>query len=600
MCGLVAVMSYTGQSIDRAELLDIRDAMASRGPDGAGFWISENRRVGLGHRRLALVDLSDAGGQPMVSRDGLLRIVFNGEIYNYRELREYLEKRGCVFRSSSDTEVLLNLYAEIGEEMVERLRGMYAFVIWDEKRQHLFAARDPFGIKPLYYAEDSRQIRFASQVKALLKSRGINTTREPAGQVGFLLWGYVPEPFTLYKSIVAFPAGTSLTIKSNGHRSLRQFCSISEELSRLEGKEPSADSDPIAVVRDSIADSVGAHLLADVPVAVFLSAGLDSAVIAGLATEEPTGKIISITLGFEEFRDTENDETAQAEVLAKHFRTDHHVQWYSRNDFETDLEKIMNAMDQPSIDGINTYLVSKAAHSYGIKAALSGVGGDELFGSYPSFRDVPRMTRLLCGRSLTSFGSAFRTLSSPLFDYLAAPKYAGLIQFGGTYAGAYILRRGLFMPWDMSRVIPAEIVSEGWARLAPLDRLEETIGNIESPRMKVSALEISWYMRNQLLRDSDWAGMANSIEIRTPMVDLDVLRSIGPVVHALPKNGKQFLKNIPRNMIPESVAKRRKTGFAVPIHDWLSGAASVGLSRNLSSGLRNWATRLVKEFDLIG
>lgn len=207
MCGIAGIFSYdfSAAPVDSAELLRIRDSMVQRGPDGAGLWMSDDCRAGLAHRRLSIIDLGDSGAQPMASSNGVLQVVFNGEIYNYRELRRQLEANGCQFRSTSDTEVLLHLYSKFGQHMVEHLRGMYAFAIWDASKRGIFMARDPFGIKPLYYADDGKSLRFASQVKALLKSGKVSTEFEPAGHVGFFLWGYVPEPYTLYRGIRALP-----------------------------------------------------------------------------------------------------------------------------------------------------------------------------------------------------------------------------------------------------------------------------------------------------------------------------------------------------------------------------------------------------------
>jgi asparagine synthase (glutamine-hydrolysing) len=231
MCGIAAIFAHSpdAPSVERGELVSIRDRMLSRGPDGAGEWISPDQRVGLAHRRLAIIDLSPTGAQPMASSDGRFVITFNGEIYNYRELRHRLEQGGCQFRSQSDTEVLLHLYAEKGADLVNDLRGMYAFAIWDARERGLFLARDPFGIKPLYYADDGRTIRVASQVKALLQSQHIDTAPEPAGHVGFFVWGSVPEPFTLYRGIRALPAGNTMRIDASGCGGPKSFCSVPED-----------------------------------------------------------------------------------------------------------------------------------------------------------------------------------------------------------------------------------------------------------------------------------------------------------------------------------------------------------------------------------
>jgi asparagine synthase (glutamine-hydrolysing) len=596
MCGIVTLMDYAGARVDRDEVTRIRDAMIARGPDGQGLWISPDARVALGHRRLSLLDLTDAGAQPMANADGSLRIVFNGEIYNYRELRRGLEQEGFRFRSNSDTEVLLHLYSCKGAGMLDELRGMYAFVIWDEPRRHLFIARDPFGIKPLYIADDGRCIRIASQVKALLAGN-VNTSPEPAGQVGFLLWGYVPEPFTLYKSITSFPAGAWMTVDARGACTTGYFCRLRDELARSEeiACAPADDLLLQSKVRAALSDSVKHHLRADVPVAVFLSAGLDSAALTGLATEISERNLSSVTLGFSEYRGTKNDETAYARLVAQRYETDHHTRWFYSGEFESEMPNLVSAMDQPSIDGINTYLVSKAARACGVKAALSGLGGDELFGTYPSFKHVPRMARLFGGGGLAIAGRALCRLAGPLLSRIASPKYAGLLEYGGTFPGAYLLRRGLFLPWEMTCVLPPETVREGWKRLAPMESLADTIAGIKSTRLKISALEMNWYMRNQLLRDADWAGMTHSVEIRVPMVDIRVLRALAPVLAKRPLEGKRVLAEIPRKRLPDELLHRPKTGFAVPIHKWIS-LPEPNPPSTLSRGLRYWALRLAREF----
>jgi len=601
MCGIVAMLDLTGAGIDQNELIRVRDAMATRGPDGRGFWISPDAKVGLAHRRLSLVDLSDAGSQPMASADASLRIVFNGEIYNYRELRRELEEEGFVFRSGSDTEVLLHLYACKGDRMLEGLRGMYAFVIWDVVERKLFVARDPFGIKPLYYTHDGRSVHFASQVKALIAGKTIDTSADPAGRVGFLLFGYVPEPFTLYRKIEAFPAGASMMIDAFGHSTIRYFCRIEDEIASLENSIRKncmiGQRELSAEVRHVLAESVNFHLTADVPVGVFLSAGFDSAALAGLAAERLPGKVQSVTLGFDEYRGTHNDETVYAKLVANRYCTNHSTRWIKQPEFEGDCARIVAEMDQPSIDGINTYFVSKAAHELGLKTALSGLGGDELFGTYPSFRDVPRIVQILSGNPIVKAGRAVRRLVAPIVGRVTSPKYAGLLEYGSTYAGAYLLRRGLFMPWEIDSILPREVAREGWDRLAPLERLNETIAKISSERLKISALEMIWYMRNQLLRDSDWAGMAHSVEIRVPMVDLPVLRALVPRLCNEPLSGKRFLADTPKCGLPKQLLNRPKTGFGVPMKEWMAAVSAKEHPLSLDRGLRGWAQHLAAVFD---
>ena len=525
-------------------------------------------QVGLAHRRLSLLDLSEAGAQPMASADSALQIVFNGEIYNFRELRQRLRNKGFAFRSDSDTEVLLQLYAEKGVNMLHDLRGMYTFVIWDARNRRIFAARDPLGIKPLYYADDGRTLKIASQVKALLCAGTIDTTRDPAGQAGFLLWGSVPEPFTSYRSICALPAGACLVAEPGARSSVRYFCRVEAELAAA----AAGNGAPLSAhatrerLRSAIADSVRRHMVADVPVGVFLSAGLDSTVVTALASEAPGACLRTITLGFEEYRGTANDETIVAEAVAQRFATEHVTRWLKKSEFANDLDRVVAAMDQPSIDGVNTYFVAKVAHAAGLKAALSGIGGDELFGGYPSFTQVPRLAGMLAGRRLEKFGRAMRAVWPPVLDRIISPKYKGLLEYGGTWGGAYLLRRALFMPWEIERILDAEVAHAGWDRLLTELRLEETESGINSPSLKVTALEAVWYMRNQLLRDADWAGMAHSVEIRTPMADLEVMRAVAPVIaHGGLKPRKADLPDLPSRSLPREVIERSKTGFSVPV-----------------------------------
>ncbi len=598
MCGIAAIFVYDSSvpGVDEGELVAIRDRMAARGPDGEGLWLDRSRRIGLGHRRLSIIDVSSAGAQPMLLPEQQLAITFNGEIYNYRELRAGLEKQGRQFRSHCDTEVLLHLYAEHGEAMLDKLRGMFAFALWDGVKQSLFLARDPFGIKPLYWADDGKTLRVASQVKALLAGGHIDTAPEPAGHVGFFLWGHVPDPYTLYRGIRSLPAGHCLMLDRHGRKRLRAFCSIHGLLAEAEanGGKSEMRPPPSGLLASSLRDSIRHHLVADVPVGVFLSSGLDSTTIAALAAEFG-GRLRTITLGFEEYRGTPSDETPLAEEVARHYGTNHQTIWVTRKDFENDLHRLFHAMDQPSTDGVNSYFISRAAAQAGLKVALSGVGGDELFGSYPSFQEIPRaVSRLRPFAACPPLGRAFRAVSAPVLKHLTSPKYAGLLEYGGTYGGAYLLRRGMFMPWELPDILDADLVREGWSELQTLGALQATLADLQSPLLKVSALEMTWYMRNQLLRDTDWASMEHSLEVRTPLVDARLLQALGPMLAAQPRPTKRDMAKTPRSPLPASVLDRPKTGFTVPVRQWLREAfdPSPGKER----GLRGWSREVYSVF----
>ena len=556
MCGITAMFAYRSDAIVRREELEaITARMIPRGPDAGGTWLSDDARVGLGSRRLAIIDLSDEGTQPMFDVERELVIVFNGEIYNYAELRASLERGGARFHSHSDTEVLLQLYRRDGERMVGLLRGMFAFAIWDTRARRMFVARDPYGIKPLYLADDGATIRMASEVKALLAGGAVSDAIDPAGAAGFFLTGSVPEPFTIRRDVRAIEAGTSFFIdEERGMSEPRKYFSIAETLR----SEPS----PLVFLHERLEESVRYHLVADVPVAVFLSAGIDSSAIAQMASKFT--KLHTFTLSFAEF-----SEAPIAERFARELGTTHSTRVVTREEFLGDLPRIFERMDQPTIDGVNTWFVSKAAHERGIKVALSGLGGDELFGGYPSFANVPRIAR---HPQLARLAGAVKR----------HPKARLIGTYGGSYAGAYFLQRGLFLPEELP-----EIAREGLERLQPLRIIEKAMTpDPGTPFGRVAALEASLYMRNQLLRDADWASMAHSVEVRTPLVDAFLLRQLAPLL----VSGKDLKMTFGANL-PPYIRDRKKTGFFVPMQSW-AGLEDDGTPTRM----RSWARRVWEHF----
>lgn len=590
MCGIAGIYAYreSAPPVDEQELLRIREAMIHRGPDGAGLWISPDRRIGLAHRRLSIIDLSEKGAQPMATADGNFRITFNGEIYNYRELRKELEAKGYRFRSNSDTEVLLYLYAEHGAGMLQRLRGMYAFGIWDERKRELFLARDPFGIKPLYFADDGITLRFASQVKALLRGDKIDREADPAGHVGFFVWGAVPEPFTLYRGISQLPAGTWCLLSTRGKSAaVRHFDPRTEILAMQDARCGAPVSEMLARLQEAIRHSVQRHLVSDVPVSAFLSAGLDSAMVTALASDFNAGPLSTVTLGFSEFAGTAEDETNVAKITAQSFGVPHEVSWVKESDFREEISAILSRMDQPSTDGVNTYFVAKFAAERGVKVALSGLGGDEFFGGYPSFSQVPLLAKTLWPfHNMPAIGVWLRRLMAPVLKGMTSPKYASLLEYGGDIAGAYLLRRALYVPWELDDLMDAETVEQGWDRLRTHSMLAASVEGIQNDNMAISTLETAWYMRNQLLRDADWAGMAHSLEIRVPFVDIDVFRSALPLLAQDKAPNKAVIAAQIAPKLPRQILERKKTGFRVPVELWLEHLPG---SKGSGRGLRNWA-----------
>lgn len=590
MCGIAGIFAYreSAPPVDEHELLSIREAMIRRGPDGAGLWVSSDRRIGLAHRRLSIIDISDASNQPLSTPDGRFWISFNGEIYNYAALRSDLVARGHVFRTAGDTEVLLHLYMEYGEDMVTHLRGMFSFAIWDEIRQGLLLARDPFGIKPLYFCDAGGTLRFASQVKALLKSSAIPTGRDSAGIVGFYLWGWIPDPFTSYEAISAVPAGHTMWVARNTAPRIRKYFSLADEyLTHGENPRERTEIDRLYELAEAIRESVRHHLVADVPVGVFLSAGLDSAIIAGHASLISRSPLEAITLGFNEYDNTEIDEVPLATEFARAYGMAHHVSRVTRDDFEAERGLILDAMDQPSVDGVNTYFVSKTAKTAGLKVSLSGLGGDELFGGYPSFQQVPKIVRLFgFGKRVPSIARASRRFSAPFFKLFTSPKYASALEYGGSLPEAYFLRRALHLPWELDDILDPRVLKDGLDRLDTINVLGRAIRGVSGDRDAISILETSCYMGSQLLRDSDWAGMAHSLEIRVPFVDVELLRAIlrlGNLPAPIAK--MDVASTLPKPLSPLHL-HRAKTGFATPVREWIAPTRS---ARRSARGLRGWA-----------
>jgi asparagine synthase (glutamine-hydrolysing) len=350
-----------------------------------------------------------------------------------------------------------------------------------------------------------------------------------------------------------------------------------------------------ARVGAALRDSVASHLVADVPVSTFLSAGIDSGALAGLMSEQAAGQTHAITLGFSEFHGDAHDETPLAAAVAQHYGLTHHVRRVDRSEFLRDLPAIVGAMDQPSIDGLNTWFVSKATAELGLKVAVSGLGGDELFGGYPSFRAVPRMARAaaLPGR-IPGLGKGVRRLLAHVPRL--HPKLAGALEYGYTTAGAYFLKRALFMPWELPALLPSDVVDDGLAQLTPQAELERLLEPTpHSKWAQVAVLEATQYMRNQLLRDTDWASMAHSLEVRVPLVDHVLLSKLAPsLMCSRHGQGKRWLANSPQRALPDAVRRRPKTGFSTPIADWLQASPELDAWRAIKS-LRDphvpWARR---------
>lgn len=554
MCGIAGILNHEPAPCALA-LEKLQAALRHRGPDDAGLWLSPTGRAGLAHTRLAVLDLSPAGHQPMRA-DGHV-IVFNGEIYNFRALRAELEATGVGFHTRSDTEVLLRLYQREGPAMLGRLRGMFALAIWDEQAQSAFLARDAFGIKPLYYSLHGGRLAFASEVRALRQAGLASDTPDAAAIQRYLESGSVAEPATLLRDVRCLPAG---------HHLVWQEGRVREQAWWRPTFAPQAMTAQEAAerTRAALVDSVQSHFVSDVPVGLFLSGGIDSTLLAALARAGGHGGLESFSIGVDAARLDESDVAART---AAHFGLRHHLRRLDAAGMAARFPEFLARLDQPSVDGFNSFVVAGFAREQGMKVVLSGLGGDELFGGYPSFQAVPRLARLA---DLTRHLPGARELgrrveSAPLPPRLR--RIGDLLQRGPGLAEAWRVFRGIF-PRAEARRLAARFAGCAESALPPAEPAPAAAA--EDPRDQVSLLEATGYMRHQLLKDSDVMSMAHGLELRVPLVDRVLFESIAviPADLRLRAGKRLLLEAVPE--IPAWVAGAPKRGFLFPYQEWLA------------------------------
>ncbi|MCP4035571.1 MAG: asparagine synthase (glutamine-hydrolyzing), partial [bacterium] len=550
MCGIDGIIVHgEGPPVSPESLRAMGDAQRHRGPDDEGQWISPDGRTGLGHHRLSIVDLSPSGHQPMSTRDGRLYVVYNGEIYNYKALRKELEAAGYVFESTSDTETLLHGYREWGAGLLDRLRGMFAFALYDSETRETFLARDSLGIKPLYYADDGERVVFASEVQAIRRVIDDHEI-DPEGVASFLCWGSIAPPRTLHRAIRALPPASWLTVGPGRVVGPEIYYRLEDEF----GSPDKMDEEEAAeALRVALVDSVRHHMIADVPVGSFLSGGVDSSSLVGLMAEIHDAPIRTITLSMDA---AELDEAALAQQAADLYSTDHHVIATSVETSRERLPDAIRALDQPSIDGINTFLVSEATVKTGLKVAVSGVGGDELFGGYGTFQSIPQIEGLHRRMgSLPGGAQALRiaaNLAGRVQRSTLQARSVRVLGYGVDTAGAYFANRGLFAPEEVRRLLAPQY-ADAVRACDPREELNDRVRPGDLPEEeRISALELRQYMQCQLLRDTDATAMRHSLEVRVPLVDRELLRAAVRVPAALRHKGpaKFHLRNSPRPSIP--------------------------------------------------
>jgi asparagine synthase (glutamine-hydrolysing) len=542
MCGIAGAFSFRSD----AQRLDL-DLIQHRGPDSRGEWNSPDRRVWLGMTRLAILDLSSTGNQPMIDPINGNVIVHNGEIYNHLSLRPELEHVGACFIGTSDTETLLAAYRYWREEMLPRLKGMFAFAIYDRTDGSVFLARDRFGIKPLYYFSGDNEFIFSSEVRGIVRQKQLRPTRESI--VAYLQWGSSPHSSLLFPDLSELPVGSHLRVTSHGAGRPMSFWPPAS----LRSARDLCHDRPVLVrkTRELIEQAVREHILSDVPVACFLSGGVDSSLITALAARELRHELHTFSVGFDQ---TSHDESVYARQIAARYQTDHtEIRLSAEEVIETTKQAVLR-MDLPSIDAINTFIVAQQVARRGFKVALAGVGGDELFGGYSHFNFVSRL------------------------------KYLAFVP-NSLFALPLKLNKGRHLFSDVPACADAGLFANWWRRLwngALLREFGFSPGEIQEERApelcddfaRISWSELTHYMRDILLRDSDQMSMAVSLEVRVPFLDHELVEFVLqlPATHKQrPQMAKSLLVESAHDLIPPEIYARKKMGFELPMADWMCG-----------------------------
>ena len=562
MCGIGLVLSPSDDRVSRVTAT-LCHAMAHRGPDGQGVYkrtTALGTTLGLGHRRLSILDLSALGNQPMVDKQTNNAIIFNGEIYNFQQIKAELLARGETFDSSSDTEVLLKAYRYFEPaELLRKLRGMFAFAIWDHAKQKILLARDPCGIKPLYYVSQPQLFACASEARALVKAGLVDGGIDAAGLDSLLAFGSVQDPLTIFKGVRALLPGHMLWVEGDAE--------ISPPEPYWHWHPPNPDAS-LGSIREALETSVCRHLVSDVPVGLFLSSGFDSSALAAVASKVGENSLNTFTLGFPSV--PAMCEAENAARIAKHLGTDHHIIEFSQADLTEQASTFFQQMDQPSDDGLNVHLISRSVSQAGIKTCLHGVGGDELFGGYPSFTQVPMAMRLKL------IPNSVRHLLAGLIDggSIARQKLSQALRSDLSLLSTFLTRRGVFsfaQRRDLlgsSPPLGESAIPEAWIK-----QLHNQLEFMPDVFSAISLLETAHYAGNKLLRDGDVMSMAHGLELRFPLLDVDLIRA-ALWTPASQKRARGGFANKPAltsaiDDFPFALINKQKRGFTVPLKLWI-------------------------------
>ena len=565
MCGICGIYNLDGRPVDQNVLERMNSTLVHRGPDDEGYYIDES--IGLGHRRLSIIDLN-TGQQPILNEDGTKVIIFNGEIYNFADLKQELEKKGHWFKTKTDTEAIIHAYEEWGTDSVSHLRGMFAFALWDKKEKSLFLARDRLGKKPLYYFVDGKRLLFASELKAILEDETVPREMNFEGLSDYLSFGYVPAPKTIFKNIAKLLPG-HLFLQKNGQVSVKKYWDL-----QFNPKQDVSIDQYCDAILETLKETVKMRLVSDVPLGAFLSGGIDSSAVVGLMASLKKEPVITNSIGFSE---KEYSELHYAKATSELFRTDHH-EYVVSPDAVGVIKKLSWHFDEPFADSssVPTYYVSKMTRQ-NVTVALSGDGGDENFGGYRRYyydrlenkirRFVPHSIRRYLIGNIARF--------YPKADWLPQVFRAKtlLTNVSGDPVFGYFNSMSLFRPAMKKKVLSSEVSDA----LKDYDSMDVFRGyynqsDIDDPLSRTQYVDFKTYLVDDILTKVDRASMANSLEVRVPLLDHKFVELICQIPSHWKLNGrasKYIFKKALSGLLPDEIMNRQKMGFVIPVGKWL-------------------------------
>ncbi|MBL7890331.1 MAG: asparagine synthase (glutamine-hydrolyzing) [Bacteroidia bacterium] len=568
MCGINGLVGIADIGIAKEKVNAMNERMRHRGPDDSGVFVEE--KIALGHRRLSIIDLSSAGHQPMRSFDGRYQIVYNGELYNFKELKFELQRvvagsgqQSYMFQTNTDTEVIIAAYARWGADCVKRFNGMFAFAIWDTINKELFIARDRLGIKPLYYFYTNGVLGFSSEIRSLLASELLPRKLDQNALIDYLRYQTVHAPDTIVKGVKMLMPGHYIEMKGESIK-IKKYWSLTDNIS--DASKGKSYEEVCKDVEHLLTKAVERRLLADVPFGAFLSGGIDSSAVVGLMSKVSSEKVKTFSVTFDE---SEFSEAKYAQLIAKKFNTDHHEIKLSPDDFLKDLPGALKAMDHPSGDGPNTYIVSKATKNAGITMALSGLGGDELFAGYDVFKRSLELNKKAWLNTvplpLRKAGAGVLAKSKP---GVASEKIAALLkQRKINFNTFYPISRQVLMDEQILQILKVDALTE--------NKVLELISNIPITKNQqlttTSIAEISTYMQNVLLRDTDQMSMAHALEVRVPFIDYTLVEYVLGISDQYKSvaSPKKLLVDSLGDLLPREIIDRPKMGFTLPWKNWM-------------------------------